>query len=128
MRRIVTAAAAVMLLMAPAAAQAATHSGEAVIGAEADWSWVDGNTATELHIRVVNDRLKNAGSPSARTSGVNLQMYRFTTDRQTGATVTDFLMSDPYYASASTLDIHRLVDASVVANVTLTGMRWTDEG
>lgn len=129
MRRAIAATlAAFILVFVSAPAHGAIPSSEAVTGAEADWAWVQGNTAVDLHIRVVNDRVKDPGTPSERTVGINVQLVRVTTDPDTGASVTDFLMSEPYYADASVLTMHRLVDASVVATVTLVGTRWSDAG
>jgi len=129
MRRVVVAVMVMGLVLGLGAAPALAviQSNESVIGAEADWSWSEGDAATSVHLRIADNRLKPIDAASERSAGLNVQIYRTWTDAATGAAVTEFLMTDPFYAPASTLAMHQLRDASVMATVTLTGMRWTGD-
>jgi hypothetical protein len=129
MRRtsLVIVLAALLLASAAAPASAVIQSNESIIGAEADWTWSGEGSETSVHIRVVESRLKADDTPSGHTVGMNVQVFRTWTDANSGSTVTEFLMTDPFYAPATALDIHRLTSAAATASVALSGMRWTDD-
>ena len=115
------------LLLASTSVVAGQHSNEFANGAAADWSWSEGDSSTSVHLQVAEDR-QQTPEGAVRTSGVNVQVFRVYPDPTDGTLVSELLVTDPYYAAAASLNLRELTSASVVADVTLTGTRWTDTG
>ena len=115
------------LLLGSTSVVAGQHSNEFVSGASADWSWSEGDASTSVHLQVAEDRQQASGG-AIRTSGVNVQVFRVYPDPRDGSMVSELLVTDPYYATATSLSLRDLTSASVVADVTLTGTRWTEAG
>lgn len=115
------------LLLGSTPAAAGQHSNEFVNGASADWSWSEGDISTSVHLQVAEDRQQAPGG-AVRSSGINVQVFRVYPGAADGSMVSELLVTDPYYAPASSLDLRELSSASVVADVTLTGTRWTETG